>query len=310
VDVSLTNGALRGTVRTAAGAGVIAGAIEGQAGTEHIANLSVRTLTSQAAQLISGFVITGNAQKQVLIRAAGPALGVAPFNIGNAINDPTLQLFRGNTMMAQNDDWGTPTANANAIGNAATRAGAFPFRNGSQDAALLTTLAPGPYTVVVGGGNGTALVEVYEVLQNNEPAGARRLVNVSARGLVSPAAPFIAGFVIAGTGPQRILIRGIGPSLDAFDVDGALPNPQLALFRGATAIKSNDDWFREPDAALIREAAARAGGFPLGANSRDAALLLYLEPGAYTAQVSAPANANAANATGLAMIEIYESPAP
>lgn len=310
VEVTFANGAVHGTVRTAAGAGVIAGAIESRAGTEHVANLSVRTVTSQAAQLISGFVITGSTQKQVLIRAAGPALGIAPFNIANAINDPTLQLFRGSTVMAQNDDWGTPAANANAISNAATRAGAFPFRNGSQDAAVLTTLAPGPYTVVVGGGNGTALVEVYEVLQNNEAAGARRLVNVSARGLVAPTAPFIAGFVISGSGPQRVLIRGIGPGLEAFDVNGTLRNPQLALFRGSTAIKSNDDWFRDPDAALIREAAARAGGFPLGPNSLDAALLLYLEPGSYTVQVSAPPNANAANATGLAMIEIYESPAP
>ena len=65
---------------------------------------------------------------------------------------------------------------------------------------------------MIGGGNGTALAEVYEVLQNNEVAGARRLVNVSARGLVSPAAPFIAGFVITGTSPQRVLIRGIGPT--------------------------------------------------------------------------------------------------
>jgi hypothetical protein len=150
------------------------------------------------------------------------------------------------------------------------------------------------------------------VLQNNEPAGARRLVNASARGLVSPTDPFIAGFVITGTGPQRVLIRGIGPRLGAapFNVAGTLPNPQLSLFRGSTVIKSNDNWFQDPDATLIRDAAVRAGAFALAANSLDAALLLYLEPGAYTAQVSPPPNANAANATGLAMIEIYESTAP
>jgi hypothetical protein len=214
--------------------------------------------------------------------------------------------------VGQNDDWGTPAGNVAALNAATTRAGAFPFRAASQDAAILMTLAPGPYTAVVGGGAGTALVEVYEVLQNNEVAGARRLVNVSARGVVSPTAPFIAGFVITGTGPQRVLVRGIGPRLGMapFNVPGVLANPQISVFQDATVIKSNDDWFRDPDATLIRDAAVRAGAFALGANSLDAAALLFLEPGAYTVQVSPPANANAAASTGVALIEIYESPLP
>jgi hypothetical protein len=258
---------------------------------------------------MTGFVVTGPGSKQVLIRAAGPALGLAPFNLANVVSDPTLQLFRGNTQIGQNDDWSTPAGNVAALNAATTRAGAFPFRAGSQDAALLMTLTPGAYTVVIGGGTGTTLAEIYEVLQNNEPAGARRLVNVSARGLVSPAAPFIAGFVITGTAPQRVLIRGIGPRLAAgpFNLGGVLSNPQLTLFRGSSAIRNNDDWFRDANADLIRNAATRAGAFALGANSLDAAMLVYLEPGAYTVQVSAPPNANAANATGLALIEIYES---
>jgi hypothetical protein len=160
---------------------------------------------------------------------------------------------------------------------------------------------------VIGGGNGTALAEVYEVLENNEAVGARRLVNVSARGVVSPTAPFIAGFVIGGTGPQRVLIRGIGPRLGTapFNVAGALANPQLALFRGASIVKTNDDWFRDLDAGAIAEAAARAGAFALGANSLDAAILVQLEPGAYTAQISAPANTP--NVTGIALVEIYDA---
>lgn len=313
IDLVLSNGALNGTVRSSGGVtGVIAGEIESRAGAERLANLSVRAVTSAATTLITGFVVTGATSKQVLIRAAGPILGVAPFNIPNVVADPTLQLFRGNTSIAQNDDWGTPAGNVAALNTATTRAGAFPFRAGSQDAALLMTLTPGPYSVVIGGGNGTVLAEIYEVLQNNEVAGARRLVNVSARGSVSPAAPFIAGFVITGNSPQRVLIRGIGPRLGnaPFNVNGVLPNPQLTLFRGSTAIKTNDDWFRDPEATLIRDAAVRAGAFALGANSQDAAMLLFLEPGAYTAQLTPPANATAANATGVVLIEVYESALP
>jgi hypothetical protein len=269
----------------------------------------VRSLAAPTAPLIAGFVVSGTTAKQVLIRAAGPALVPAPFNVPNALADPTLQLLRGNTVLAQNDDWGTPAANTAALTAATTRAGAFPFRAGSADAALLTSLAAGPYTVTVGGGTGVTLAEVYEVLETNEAAGARRLINVAARGVVSPAAPFIAGFVVGGIGPQRVLLRGVGPALGtpAFGVAGVLPNPELTLFRGTTALKTNDDWFRDPEAAAIRDAAARVGAFALGANSADAAILIFLEPGAYTVQVNAPANTPAANATGIALLEIYDA---
>ena len=314
IDASLANGTLNGSVRSVDGSTeTISGALENRTGTERLANLSVRTVTSAGAgTLITGFVVTGTAAKQVMIRAAGPALAVAPFNIADAVTNPTLQLFRGNTSIGQNDNWGTPAANAAPLTAAATRVGAFPFRAGSQDAALLMTLTPGSYSFVVGGGNGTALAEVYEVLQNNEVAGTRRLVNVSARGLVSPAAPFIAGFVVTGSSPQRVLLRGIGPRLSTapFNLSGVLANPQLALFRGSTVIKSNDDWFRDADATLIRDASTRAGAFALGATSLDAAILVFLEPGAYTAQIRPPANANAANSTGLALIEIYDAAMP
>ena len=309
LDFVFASGTVRGTVRTSTGTtGTIAGVIDSLVGTEHLANLSIRTTTSPGAgTLITGFVIAGTSAKQVLIRAAGPALAGAPFNVAGALADPTIQVFRGATAVGQNDDWGTPVANVAAITAAATRAGAFPFRAGSGDAALVSTLTPGAYTVVVAGGTGNVLAEIYEVLQNNEAPGARRVVNVSARGVVSPATPFISGFVISGPGPQRVLIRGIGPTLAAapFNVAGALPNPQLSLFRGATAVKTNDDWFRDPEAALVREASVRAGAFALGNTSLDSAMLVYLEPGPYTVQVSPPANAP--NSTGLVLIEVYEA---
>ena len=311
LDFVFTGGTVRGTVRTPTGTtGTIAGVIDSLAGREHLVNLSIRTTTSPGAgTLITGFVIAGTVAKQVLIRAAGPALAGAPFNVAGALADPTIQVFRGATAVGQNDDWGTPATNVAAITAAATRAGAFPFRAGSSDAALLSTLTPGAYTVVVAGGTGNVLAEIYEVLQNNEVPGARRVVNVSARGLVSPATPFISGFVISGPGPQRVLIRGIGPTLAGapFNVAGTLPNPQLSLFRGAAVVKTNDDWFRDPEAALVREASVRAGAFALGNTSLDAAMLVFLEPGAYTVQVTPPANANAANSTGLVLIEVYES---
>lgn len=308
-DLRIAGSLLTGTVRASGTTAVVAGAIETLVGREHLTNLSVRTQTQNATPLITGFVIAGTAAKQVLIRAAGPAIAQAPFNVPGTLGDPTLQVFRGNNSIAQNNDWNTPAANGTAVTAATARTGAFAFRAGSNDAAIVSTLQPGPYTVMIGGGNGTVLAEIYEVLANNEVAGARRLANTSARGLVSPGNPLIAGFVISGTIPQRVLIRGIGATLGAppFNVPGVLANPQLTLFRGTTALKTNDDWFRDADATFIREAAARGGAFALGAQSVDAAMVIYLEPGAYTAQVSGPTGANANNSTGIALVEVYES---
>ena len=312
LDLTFNNGAVNGSVRigsSPSGAGILSGATDERAADRRLVNLSVRALNAQGNNaLITGFVINGDASKQVLIRAAGPALTAAPFNIANALSDPAIQLYRGSVAAAQNDDWGTPAANVATITAASVRAGAFAFRAGSADSALLSTLSPGAYTVAVSGGQGTVLAEVYEVLATNETAGNRRLVNLSARGAVAVGSPLIAGFVISGSAPQLVLIRGIGPALAAapFGLGGTLPNPQLTLLSGNTTIKTNDDWFRDPEASLVRLATAKAGGFPLGASSLDAAVLVYLAPGAYTAQVSGPTNANQANGSGLAMVEIYE----
>lgn len=312
LDLAFTNGVVTGTVRIGsgpAGTGTLSGATEERAADRRLVNLSVRALNANGNNaLITGFVVAGDTSKQVLIRAAGPALTAAPFNLNNVVADPSVQLYRGSNVTAQNDDWGTPAGNVAAITAATTRAGAFAFRNGSADSALLSTLAPGAYTVAVGGGQGNVLAEVYEVLANNETAGSRRLVNLSARGAVANGSPLIAGFVISGSAPQLVLIRGIGPALAAapFSLGGTLPNPQLTLLSGNTTLKTNDDWFRDAEAALVRVATAKAGAFPLGAGSLDAAMLVYLAPGAYTAQVAGPANANQANGSGIAMVEIYE----
>lgn len=133
------------------------------AGTPRLVNVSVLKQIDAGATLTAGFVVGGGAAgRTVLIRAIGPALGVAPFNVGGAMADPKLELFSGPTAVATNDNWGGDaqlTAVANSVG-------AFAIANAaSRDAVLLVTLAPGNYTAVVSGagGGGLALVEVYEV---------------------------------------------------------------------------------------------------------------------------------------------------
>jgi hypothetical protein len=115
----------------------------------------------------------------------------------------------------------------------------------------------------------------------------------------------IAGFVISGIEPKRLLIRGIGPTLGSFGVAGTLEDPQLAVFKQgvATALQQNDNWSAATNSAELIATAVRVGSFALPAGSRDAVLLVVLEPGVYTAQVS-----GVGATTGVGLLEIYDAP--
>ncbi len=129
--------------------------------TTRLVNLSVRAHVGGAEAPNVGFVIAGTQPKRVLIRAVGPAL--AAFGVTDAIEDPKLEVYRGSTMVEQNDNWG----GGEVYDSIFTRVGAFGFANPeSRDAVLFTVLEPGAYTVVVTGANGSSgvgLVELYEV---------------------------------------------------------------------------------------------------------------------------------------------------
>ena len=122
-------------------------------------------VTAGEGTLIAGLVISGNAPKTVLIRGVGPTLSV--FGVTGLLADPQIAVFSGNTQMTSNDNWETGTSTAAQIIAASAQVGAFALPAGSKDAALLITLQPGAYSVVVTGvGNtsGVALVEVYDTL--------------------------------------------------------------------------------------------------------------------------------------------------
>ena len=117
--------------------------------------------------------MTGNSPKRLLIRGVGPSLvkqGVSP-----VVADPMLRIYdRHQTVVATNNDWGTPlaaaegqtVATAEQISAGGAEVGAFALNSASKDAAAIVTLSPGIYTVVLSdntGVGGTALVEIYEM---------------------------------------------------------------------------------------------------------------------------------------------------
>jgi hypothetical protein len=114
---------------------------------------------------IGGFVVTGTAPKQVMMRAVGSSLVVQGLPESELLLDPTIELHRGSTILATNDNW-DDNDNAAAIVTEGARIGATPLgTNDTKSAVLLMTLQPGVYSFIVKGANnstGLVLVEVYD----------------------------------------------------------------------------------------------------------------------------------------------------
>ena len=134
---------------------------------------------------------------------------------------------------------------------------------------------------------------------------SRQLMNVSARmrvggGEGDASRSLIAGFVVGGSQPKRVLLRAIGPALSGFGVPGALTDPQLRLYSSAGAlVAENDNWAGAETSA----GAAAVGAFALAAGGRDAAVVVTLQPGAYTLVVSPNGG------EGVALAEVYDADA-
>jgi hypothetical protein len=134
-----------------------------------------------------------------------------------------------------------------------------------------------------------------------------QFINISARAFVGTGSSIaIAGFTISGSANEQVLIRGVGPSLSIFSVNGVLAQPVLTLFNSSgTQLATNTGWGTNSNPSQVGAAFMAAGAFTLPSGSADSALLVSLAPGSYTAQVS-----GLNNTTGNALIEVYQVPSP
>lgn len=265
-----------------------------------IVNLSILSAISAASpELTVGFVASG-ANKPLLVRAVGPAL--AQFGVSPALARPGMGIYAGQTPLATNEGWDR-AVNAAQVVVASARVGAFNLPAASNDAAVLLSFGAGSHSAVVQSRGdaqaGKVLLEIYDADVN---VGGR-LINVSALAPVGPGDNLlVAGFVVSGNITKRLLIRAIGPGLTGFGRTAALADPQLTVIRAGaqTALAVNDNW---GGGAALSTGFQAVGAFPLASDSKDAALLLALEPGGYTVQIS-----GVGRTSGDALVEIYEVP--
>ena len=268
-------------------------------GPGRLLNLSVRTQAGAGSQtLIAGFAIDGTGEREVLLRGIGPAL--ADFGIQGAMSDPQITLVRNDETVGSNDNW-EEAPNVAALTAATASVGAFALPAGSADAAGISTMGPGARSVLVTGSNGetgVALVEAYDAGGNPEA----RLVNLSARSQVGTGGDvLIAGFVLDDT--ASLLIRGIGPALTDFGVAGALADPVLQIYREGELLAQGDDAGTAGDRIDIEAWSAEVFAFQLPENSIDAALLVTLPEGVYSAVIK-----GSDEQTGVGLVEVYWLP--
>lgn len=271
-----------------------------------VTSSALTTQTRVFRGFVNGTVVTGavpalgvsfDAQ---LVPPTGPTTGIAGYYESASLQTATGAIYT--IVGTQNQVYVlaiTPTLVEGASGTAAND-GTFAV-TASGDVTISGSV-DAPTTVVTG-----------TLIRPNQPpetfagiGGATtrtdRLVNLSSRGRMSGSERvLITGFVVGGNESKRLLLRGVGPGLTAFGLNGVLPDPKLRLYRGSVLIAENDNWGEAGNAGEIMETFRRIGAFDLAPGSADAAILVTLPPGVYTAHVYDGGK------TGVAMAEIYDA---
>lgn len=253
-------------------------------------NISTRgTVGNGASVLIAGLIVTGTNPVRVALRAQGPTLAQYGLNAAQKVHltlyDASGNVLGENTGWKRHPDWRLMQS-----------LGVAPARD--DEAAMVTTLWPGNYTVILSddsGANGIGLVEAFDI----DNLSSSRLLNLSTRGMVGNGAQqMIAGFIIKDQ-PRTVVIRTQGPGLTKLGVPNAVAGTVLSIADSSSnIIATNSGWRTDPrNARLLTDLASYAPS-----NDAEAALVLTLPPGSYTALVS-PANGT----PGLGLVEVFDA---
>jgi hypothetical protein len=239
---------------------------------------------------IAGFIVSGERSKRVVVRGIGPSMAVGGTLVPGRLQDPTIELHdSAGRLISFNDNWRSDQQQEiQATGLAPTD---------DRESAIVLTLSPDSYTVIMRGANNTTgigLIEVYDVSATTES----ELGNLSVRAnVLTGDNVLIDGLILRGSVPKRVLFRAIGPELNGV-VPGALQDPTMELHgENGALLMSNDDWRQAPNASDIQA----TGLAPK--DDRESAILVTLPPANYTSIVRGKNNT-----TGVALNEAYKLP--
>jgi len=133
-------------------------------------------------------------------------------------------------------------------------------------------------------------------LLSGQIAPLAKATNISTRGMVGTGEDvLIAGFIISGSQPKKVIVRALGPTLGTLGVSGVLADPTIVVVNSSkVVVASNDDW------RSTQEAQIAASGFA-PRNNLESAIIATLPPGSYSAVVSGKNGG-----TGIGLVDVYE----
>jgi len=281
--------------------------------TSRLVNIATRAYCSTGNNVtIGGFVVSGNVPKRVLVRGIGPSLALQGVPTSEIMLDPTIKLFssaNSTVPIAQNDDWGQAD-NAVEAATVGGQIGASGFLSSDiRSSMILITLNPGVYSFIASGKNGTSGIVLLEVYDADATTVPSKFVNIATRAYSTTGnGVTIGGFVISGSIPKQVLLRGVGPTLTKQGLAQAdvLADPTITLYdalHGNAQIGKNDDWGTNDNAALITSTAARIGATPIeSTDTKSSALLVTLNPGVYSFIASGNGGTS-----GIVLVEVYDA---
>ncbi|HRE82680.1 MAG TPA: hypothetical protein PLN52_16670, partial [Opitutaceae bacterium] len=255
-----------------------------------LANLSSLYIAGRGANsLIVGFILEGRGTRRLALRGIGP--GLKPYGVAQPLNRPSLKLF-SSTNLLLNSAVGWQGYDGSDLGG-------FPLTENAGDTVLNVTLGAGARTVMLEeteGPPGDGLAEIY--LENPDGKDLQ-LLNLSTRAILQENGQLTVGFVLVGEGTTDVVVRGVGPSLEKFELNDYIEDPELTLYRltpsGAMVVTHNDNW--DPQTTHQQNI---YGAFSLKADSKDSVVAVPLGAGSYTAIVK-----NKNGVTGSVLVEIY-----
>lgn len=224
------------------------------------------------------------------VTPAGVRNTVYRFEATNGSGSPGLMASTDGNVYGTTPDGGIPAAGSIFAINPAGQSGAY-FFDGASTGGGPSRLFEGEehnlYGATVNGG-----ASGYGTIFRLNMTPPRNLLNISTRlQVLTSDKVLIGGFIITGTDPKRVIIRGIGPSLNG--IGAILQDPTLELHQGTATIAMNDDW-------RANQAEVEATGIP-PTNDLESAIVITLTPGAYTAILQGKNNS-----TGVGVVEVYD----
>jgi hypothetical protein len=212
-------------------------------------------------------------------------------------------------VIATNDNW-SDNSNSADITTTAAQLGAAALSTGdTKSSALILTLQPGVYSFVASGKGATSGIVLLEVYDADAPTTSSMFVNIAARAYATTGnGVTIGGFVVSGSSPKKVLLRGVGATLTKQGISqtDVLADPTIELHdasHGNTTIATNDNWGDNTNAPAISATAARIGAMPFDAgDAKSSALLVTLPSGVYSFVASGKSASS-----GVILVEVYDA---